>query len=225
MANADTQGPDRSAAKRKRSLTYLYLLGLGFVALAIATAITRRPATKSNEIASAPQHYLYCPECELEMTCPPEFVQQGMSCPHCGAGRRMKVTTVSHSDGSGLHAVPNRWMLPLVFGVPVVVAVAVFLLERSSKRPAAAKQQMQVQVQAYLTCPRCGQRISSASYGPGATAVCPECAEHFKVPGEPAPRKKKYKPEVIREKRRGPRLPPGQKAEGRGDEGPAMTEP
>jgi hypothetical protein len=217
----DTQSTPRSSAKRDRSLAHLYLLCLGFVALTIATLMTRRPAPKPAAAGTEVQHYLYCPECELEMTCPPEYVKQGMVCPHCGAGRKMKVTTHSLSGGQGPLAA-SRWMIPLVFGVPVAVAVVVFVLERGSKRPRVAAGPPQ----SHVDCPRCGHRMSTAMFGPGSLAICPECAEHFRVPGQAAPRKKKYKPEVIREnKKPKPRQSPGEKPEGRSDEGPALTQP
>ncbi len=214
----DPQSPHQPP-KRSRSLTHLYLLCLGFVALAVATAVTRRPPPTTTAGAEA-QHYLYCPECGLEMTCPPEYVKEGMACPHCGAGKRMRVNAHSQSDGLVPGLASSRWVVPLVFGVPVVLAVVVFALERVSNRPRSSAQPPPSEV----SCPRCNHRMASGIFGPGSTVICPECAERFKVPGEPTARKKTYKPEVIREKKRPKPRPEPDDESGR-DQGPALTEP
>jgi hypothetical protein len=125
------------------------------------------------------QWYLYCAECGLEMTCPPEFEDRPINCPHC-LKRRMEVTARSRADGAGLRTGANGAVLAVVVGVPLALAVAVYAVGRVR----AGREQGPEGEARRVSCPVCGHKLRSNVFGPGATAVCPVCAEQFVEPGD-----------------------------------------
>lgn len=155
------------------------LIALAFVALSVLTTYSwlrrAKPAPRDGESV----RYLYCPECGLEMTCPPGDEDKATFCPHCGKSRQMEVHSFSLNGGGGPGFRANRTLLAVAFGVPIALAVLVYLLRRLQ-----ARREREVEADTrQIACPACGHELSTAIFGPGSTAVCPECAERFVVRG------------------------------------------
>jgi hypothetical protein len=169
----------RSGVNRKSLLLQLGLLGVLFVTLAIGTAYSRSrrhesPPRKTGES----QRLLYCPECGLEMTCPSEFEHRPINCPHC-VKQRMEVTAVSRAGGNAAPSRANWVVVAVAIGLPLALAVALY----GAGRVRAGREQGSEANARQVSCPGCGHKMKSGVFGPGATAVCPACAEHFVVPG------------------------------------------
>ncbi len=155
----------------------LVCLGLFGLGMAAAWSRSRRAEPPPGGV---PQRYLYCPECGLEMTCPPEFEGRKTFCPHC-LTRRMEVNAFSR-NGDGPRPPVNRALVALAVAVPLALAAAVYaagrLRARQEQGPGAEARR--------FACPECGHRMASNVFGPGSTAVCPACAAQFVVPGAKA---------------------------------------
>jgi uncharacterized paraquat-inducible protein A len=150
------------------AISFVVLLGL-----TIHSALRRAERLRAVE---KPQMYLYCPECGLEMTCPPGAEDKAAFCPHCGMTRRMEVHSYSvNGGGPGFRA--NRLVLAVAIGVPIALGVAIYLLGRRQ----ASRGQATVVKHGKIACPFCGHKLSAAPFGPGSTAVCPVCTERFVV--------------------------------------------
>jgi uncharacterized paraquat-inducible protein A len=156
----------------------LVLVCLGFVVMGLATAWSRSRRAELSPPAGQQQRYLYCPECGLEMTCPPEFEDRVMSCPHC-VKRRMEVNSFSRANGDAPRAHANGAVLAIAVGMPVALAAAVCAASRLRSKP----EQTPEGDARRLTCPGCRHKMNSKVFGPGSTAVCPACAHQFVVPG------------------------------------------
>jgi transcription elongation factor Elf1 len=162
---------------------------LGAVGLGLAALIglsmflpLRRPTSAPS--ASEPQRYLYCPQCGLEMTCPVDQETRATFCPHCGKSQPMEVNTSSHAGSEGPPLSPTiKVLLAVAIGLPVVLAVLAYQFGRQRTPKGAVN---------VFACPACGHKLRSQIVGPGSTAVCPTCAEHFLVgaahPAAEAPR-------------------------------------
>jgi transcription elongation factor Elf1 len=179
-SNAKAEGPPNgSRAKQKSVRIRVGILCLGFVGLAIATTLTRSRRDEPPPLTSEAQRYLYCPECGLEMTCPPEYAGRVTFCPHCGISKKMEVNSFSHGAGEAPRSPPNRALLAVAFGVPVALAAAVY----ATGRLRAAREHTPEGDGRRLACPGCGHKMTAKVFSPGSTAVCPACAEQFVVPG------------------------------------------
>jgi hypothetical protein len=149
---------------------------MGFVVLSGLTIHSAFRRAKPLPPGEKAQMYLYCPECGLEMTCPPGDEDKATFCPHCGVTRRMEVHSYSFSGGGpGFRA--SRLVLAVGFGVPIALSVAVYLLGRRQ----ASRGQAAVVKHGKIACPFCGHKLSAAPFGSGSTAVCPVCTERFVV--------------------------------------------
>ncbi len=157
----------------------LGLLCLGFVVLSVATYLTRGRRHEPPPAGGQPQHYLYCAECGLEMTCAPGQEGERTFCPHCGVTHPMQLTTYSRNQGEGPRPPLNRLFLAMAFGVPTALAVAIYLLRRPPPHSAEPAEDEPLR----FACPNCGHQIASRAFRAGSIAVCPECAEQFVVGG------------------------------------------
>ncbi len=158
--------------------TRVQLISLAFLALAMAAIQWqfRHPAART-PVAGASKYYLYCPECGLEMTWPEERVDKLPPCPHCGLEKPMQLSTISRNNGDMPAVTPNRLFVASAFGVPMLLAVAVYWFGRG-RRPVESDEPDEV---LSFKCPSCGHAMTSASFRRGSTAVCPVCSELFIV--------------------------------------------
>jgi hypothetical protein len=165
--------------------TRTQLLCLAVAALIMASIqwYFRRPAAGPLPSASVAQFYVYCPQCGLEMTCPAEQADKPPFCPHCGKERRMQVSTVPHASREMAGTPPNWLLVAAAFGVPISLAIGVYVLGRSGQPLEVSETE-----EAYhFKCPGCGHSMTSRSYRRGSTAVCPVCSELFVVTGAEGP--------------------------------------
>jgi transcription elongation factor Elf1 len=151
----------------------LAVLGSGLAALLALAVFSLPHAAQTPPPASESQRYLYCPQCRLEMTCPPDQEPGVAFCPHCGKDRIMEVNTFSRRNGESPPLSPTgKVLLAVAIGLPVALAVAVYLSGRQRTPEGAA---------IVFACPACGHKLRSQVLAPGSTAVCPACSEHFPV--------------------------------------------
>jgi predicted RNA-binding Zn-ribbon protein involved in translation (DUF1610 family) len=188
----------------------LGLLCLGFVVLSVATYLTRGRRLEPPPAGGQPQHYLYCAECGLEMTCAPGQDAERTFCPHCGVTHKMELTTYSRNQGEGPRQPLNRLLLVVAFGVPTALAVAIYLKSRTRERTEKPAEGEPLR----FACPNCGHQLASRAFRAGSTAVCPECAEQFVV-GGPATLTGPNTPQGgVPSRGSGPRPAPGKRAGG-----------
>jgi uncharacterized paraquat-inducible protein A len=170
----------------RMQLLCVVLIGLS---LAGATSHLRRPEpTRMND---GSQHYVYCPECGLEMTIPPEMERKQTFCPHCGPGKQLEINSYSRTNGEA--PLPtNRLLVAALFGVPCILLFGVYLLgrKREGQKPTDVEEVFR------FACPGCGHEIASNAYREGSTAVCPACAEMFVVPNSAASDRLADRPEA-----------------------------
>jgi hypothetical protein len=153
--------------------------GVGLIALTAATARPRRQAEAPDRPLQA-QWYLYCPECGLEMTCPPGDEERATFCPRCSMKRRMELNRFSRGSDGGPRPQANRAMIVAAFGVPVVLALIVYAVGWVR----AKREQTPEGESRRAACPGCGHKMTTAVFAPGSTAACPVCREQFVVPGQ-----------------------------------------
>jgi transcription elongation factor Elf1 len=165
---SNNKPPIRWSARR-----LLGVVGLALTAFIGFTLYSVMGTPNTPPTASEPQRYLYCPQCGLEMTYQPDQEGRAVFCPHCGKDRPMEVNTFSHSLGEEPPLSSTaKILLALAMGVPVALAVITYQSGRQRTPEVAAN---------VFACPACGHKLRSHILGPGSTAVCPTCAEHFLV--------------------------------------------
>jgi predicted RNA-binding Zn-ribbon protein involved in translation (DUF1610 family) len=120
-----------------------------------------------------------CPNCGLEMTCPPEDAAKKMLCPRCIAQRILMIARDRHESKFGSLLQPGSPVSPLILlGITLLLALTLLALRQ---RPAPQPVKRVVRLSSY-PCPACGHRMNYSSSEVGRKATCPACAEQVVYP-------------------------------------------
>ena len=124
-------------------------------------------------------HYWHCPNCGLEMTCPPGKEDEVMLCPHC-APEKVPFEVITHPKGlaGALPRGPGAVLVVLALSVTALLAAAVFVLGRVGQGKEARSQGPTH----WCRCPGCSQRLGYAQSQVGRKAQCRVCNEEFVLP-------------------------------------------
>ena len=124
-------------------------------------------------------YYWHCPNCGLEMTCPPGREQEVTLCPHC-ARENVAFEVITHPTGlaGGLPRGPGTTLAVLAMSVAALLAVAVFVLGRWGQ----GKEARDGDPAHSCHCPGCSQRLRYAQSQAGRKARCRACNEEFVFP-------------------------------------------
>jgi hypothetical protein len=158
----------------------LLLPGLGLLALAAVACIWFVPAQEEEEEPEGERVlYWHCPNCGLEMTCPPREGAKVTPCPHC-ARQGVNFEVQDHPQGKGgpPPGLDGR-LLPKVM-LSVLVFLVAALLAFGRLRP-SSRAPREVLVSS-VACPAYGHRMSYREAQANTSGTCTVCEETFVYP-------------------------------------------
>ena len=124
-------------------------------------------------------HYWHCPNCGLEMTCPPGREDEVTLCPHC-ANEKVAFEVITHPKGlaGALPRGPAAALVVLALSMAVLLAVTAVVLGRRG-RSTETRNEAPTH---WCHCPGCSQRLRYAQSQAGRKAHCRVCNEEFVFP-------------------------------------------
>lgn len=136
--------------------------------------------------------YWYCPQCGLEMTCPPEKVNEVTPCPKCvHDGVKFEVHNYSRANGEG-PAKDTDPVVKFLFFLPATLVVLLFIsTQMRSVRFAPSRGKNFI-----FSCPACEHPVRYQQPEVGTNGICPDCGEQFIYPDLDAPPRKSKRSET-----------------------------
>jgi LSD1 subclass zinc finger protein len=120
--------------------------------------------------------FLHCPECGLEIPCPPSKKGMQTFCPQCGLKRIvMEQTTYRHASLWRF----SDFLTASIFATAAVLALALLAIRiRRRQRGADAKGE--------VYCDACRRKVRYSLASGGERVPCPYCQAKLHLPGEAA---------------------------------------
>ena len=137
------------------------------------------PAGEDEDDGADAVHYWRCPNCGLEMPCPPEREDEVTLCPHC-VQEKVAFEVITHPKGvaGALPRGPGAVLVVMAGSVTALLAVAVFVLGRGRQGNEARNEDPSH----WCRCPGCSQQLRYAQSQAGRKAQCRVCGEEFVLP-------------------------------------------
>jgi hypothetical protein len=129
------------------------------------------PAPAPAQAPSDQREYLYCPECSLEMPCPPGRENADVLCPRCGGKKIVMEHSAARHSAPGWKAVGKDWLATALIVLGVVLA-ALWGVLRLWRGPAPVSV---TEVFFEVPCPTCRRSVRFLQRQAGQKGGCTFC--------------------------------------------------